>query len=76
MYFLVHGKMGGLAKDLGTLGADIGLKFKENFHVMLLLHSGPQLLVTIVTREFSLNLSPISAPSVPRSLASPPSITC
>ena len=41
MYFLVHGKMGGLAKDLGTPGADIGLKFKENFHVMLLLHSGP-----------------------------------
>jgi len=52
VYFLVHGKMGGLAKDLGTLGADIGLKFKENFHVMLLLHSCPQLLVTIVTREF------------------------
>ena len=44
--------MGGLAKDLGTPGADIGLKFKENFHVMLLLHSGPQLLVTIVKREF------------------------
>jgi hypothetical protein len=44
--------MGGLAKDLGTFGADIGLLFKVNFHVVFYLHSGPQLFVTIVLGKF------------------------
>ena len=41
--------MGGLATDLYTFGAGIGVQFKVFVHVVLSLHSDPQLLGTIVT---------------------------
>ena len=41
--------MGGLATDLYTFGAGKGFQFKVFVYMLLLLHSDPQLLGTIVT---------------------------
>ena len=48
--------MGGLATDPDAFGAGIGLQFEVIVHVVLKLHSGPQLLSTIVTGKSLISL--------------------
>ena len=51
MYLMVHKEMGWLAEGLATLSTGTKLRSKVTVSVVLQVHLGPELLITVVTLE-------------------------